>query len=112
MPEEIFKDELMSEEQLDRVAGGTCLESARDSYFLNALNGSIKRYEVWQMGYEDHNDEIINAWATVGVKLELPESIFVANKYFINGKQVSQEDARKHAMAVTGKYMEEEDWYC
>ena len=81
---------MLSEEQLENVAGGTCLESARDSYFL----------------------KLIKAWATVGVKLELPESIFVANKYFINGKQVSQEDARKHAMRVTGKYMEEEDWYC
>ena len=101
----------MSEEQLESVASGTCLESARDSYFLNALNGSIKRYEVWQMGYEDHNDEIIKAWARVGVKLEVSESIFVANKYFINGKQVSQEDARKHAMGLIGKHMEEEDWY-
>ena len=88
MSKEIFNDEMLSMEQLDCMAGGTCLESARDSYFLNALNGSIKRYEVWQMGYEDHNDEIIKAWARVGVKLEISGSIFVANKYFINGKQV------------------------
>ena len=106
--------ELMSDDELDAVAGGTTTEMANDSRFLNSLNGSCDRYGEWRIGNESHGEEITKAWATVGVKAELHSGYIIGegapNKYFINGQQVTQEQARQHAMKVTGHYMTEKDW--
>ena len=42
--EDKFADELMSDEELDNVAGGCAEQMADDSRFLNSLNGSTDRY--------------------------------------------------------------------
>ena len=34
---EIFKDEIMSDEQLDGVAGGNAVETGKDARFLSAI---------------------------------------------------------------------------
>jgi len=106
--------EQLSDEQLERVAGGTTSEMADDSRFLNSLNGSCDRYGEWRIRNQSHGEEITKAWATVGVKAELHSGYIFGegepNKYFINGRQVTQEEARQHAMKVTGHYMTEKDW--
>lgn len=106
--EEKFEDEIMSDEELDGVAGGNCYESSNDSRFLNTLNGSCKRYTSAQVFFEGKENEIEKAWATVGITAELDSDI--DNKYFLNGKQITQEDARQHAMKVVGKTITEKDW--
>ena len=35
--EKILKDDLLSEEELDKVAGGTIAETVKDTQFLHAL---------------------------------------------------------------------------
>ena len=99
----------MSEEELDNVAGGNCHEMADDSRFLNSLNGSTDRYGTfrtfWGAGYE----EIKNAWASLGIETYL-KSGTISNKYYLNGQEITQEQARQHAMKVTGHYMTESDW--
>ena len=106
--------ELMSDDELDAVAGGTTTEMADDSRFLNSLNGSCDRYGEWRIRNQEHCEEITKAWATVGVKAELHSGYIIGegapNKYSINGQQVTQEQARQHAMKVTGHYMTEKDW--
>ena len=106
--------ELMSDEELEKVSGGTTTEMADDSRFLNSLNGSCDRYGEWRIGTQYHGEEITKAWATVGVKAELHSGFIFSkgepNKYFIGSQQVTQEQARQHAMKVTGHYMTEEDW--
>ena len=106
--------ELMSDDELDAVAGGTTTEMADDSRFLNSLNGSCDRYGEWRIRNQLHGEEITKAWATVGVKAELNSGYIIGegapNKYSINGQQVTQEQARQHAMKVTGHYMTEKDW--
>ena len=42
--EDKFADEVMSDDELDGVAGGNCYETADDSRFLNSLNSSTDRY--------------------------------------------------------------------
>jgi hypothetical protein len=32
------------------------------------------------------------------------------NKYYLNGREITQEEARQHAMEVTQHYMTEKDW--
>ena len=102
----------MSDEELDGVAGGRAGEIADDSRFLNSLNGSCDRYgaaRTW-MSLEK-KAEVTKAWETVGITAELNCSLLGKhNKYFLNGQEISQEQARQHAMKVTGHYMTESDW--
>ena len=100
----------MSDEELDNVAGGTCYEMADDSRFLNSLNGSTDRYGATKCLFGNKKEEIANAWATVGIKVEQTKSMLGNNSYYLNGQEITQEQARQHAMKVTGHYMTESDW--
>ena len=100
----------MSDDELDKVAGGTENEMANDSRFLNSLNGSCDRYGATRLVFENHVEEIEKAWATVGIKAYMRSYALSDNEYYLDGKQITQEEARRHAMNVTGHYMIESDW--
>ena len=115
--EKIFDNEVLSDDELEKVAGGNAEETANDSRFLNSLNGSTDRYGperiAWSFGV--HNAEIEKGWASVGIKA----TVYFAcggfgrkNTYMRmdNGQSLTQEQARQHAMKVTGHYMTEKDW--
>ncbi|MBE8952133.1 MAG: hypothetical protein SR1Q7_03180 [Quinella sp. 1Q7] len=101
--------EAMSDEELSMVAGGTKYEMANDSRFLNSLNGSCDRYGEWRVLFEENLEEIKEAWKTVGIVAHLWDGAN-KNEYYLDGKQITQEEARQHAMKVTGHYMTEKDW--
>ena len=46
MANEILKDEIMSEEELDNVAGGTAAEMAKDTAFFHAVGLMSKSYSA------------------------------------------------------------------
>ena len=114
MKNEIINGEMMNYEQLDQVAGGYCEETADDSRFLNSLGRFTNRYGVFRIVFENHDAEICHGWKMVGVDAEIHSGNFFDdgewNVYKINGKIVSEKDARNHAMEVTGHHMEWEDW--
>ncbi len=62
--------EAMSDEELDKVAGGHASEIVDDSRFLNSLNGSTDRYGEFRVVFSAgcFNEEIEAGWATVGIK--------------------------------------------
>ena len=109
MAEDKFADEIMSDEELDNVAGGTAGQMADDSRFLNSLNGSTDRYGSFRTFWGTGLNEIKNAWASLGIELD-PNCGACDNKYYLNGQEISQEQARQHAMKVTGHYMNRSDW--
>ncbi|MBR2180004.1 MAG: hypothetical protein IJ862_06400 [Selenomonadaceae bacterium] len=102
----------MSDEELDNVAGGTCYEMADDSRFLNSLNGSFNRYGATRCFFSSSygREKLKEAWLTVGIETKLSKSLSVNNEYYLDGKQITQEQARQHAMEVVGKQMTESDW--
>ena len=108
--------EAMSDDELSMVAGGTKYETADDSRFLNSLNGSCDRYGASRFPGSDYfNEEIENAWKTVGITAKLSSGSNLCqsgdpNEYYLNGERITQEAARQHAMKVTGHYMTEKDW--
>ena len=106
-----YADEIMSDEELDGVAGGYANEMADDSQFLNVLlrgrPGQCDRYGQWRAPY--NGEEIENAWKSVGVEC-VTKSAFYGNIYKINGKEVSQQKAWEHAEQVVGKHLERSDW--
>ena len=107
--------EAMSDEELSMVAGGSKYETANDSRFLNSLNGSCDRYGEYKTGEPfvgaSRREEIKEAWRTVGIEARfLNASSSCHNAYYLNGKKITQEEARQHAMNVTGHHMTEKDW--
>ncbi len=104
--------ETMSDDELSMVAGGTKYETANDSRFLNSLNGSCDRYGAYRVSAEASvcHPEIKKAWKTVGIDAHFDNDTRVYNKYYLNGQQITQEQARQHAMKVTGHHMTEKDW--
>jgi len=104
----------LSDNSLDFVSGGNCFETADDSRFLNVLlygrPGQCDRYGDWRIEWEFHDEEIRNAWASVGVAAFLHDDFEVQNSYMVNGKWVTQEEAMQHAMDVTGIHLTRAQW--
>ena len=103
--------ETMSDEELSMVAGGKASETANDSRFLNSLNGSCDRYGEWKVvfSYQECVAEIKEAWKKVGIEAHLWDGAY-KNEYYLDGQKITQEEARQHAMKVTGHYITEKDW--
>ena len=113
MAEEIKKDEVLNDEQLEEVAGGTWGQTADDSRFLNSLNGSCDRYGATRISFTPGTkieEEVQKAWATVGVDFHWHGGAVSDNEYYINGKKVTQGEARTHAMNVTGRIVDVSEW--
>ena len=108
-----FAYEIMSDDELDGVSGGNCYQIADDSRFLNSLNGSTDRYGATKSFFNAASiiKETEAAWASLGIKCKSRGGTGETyNEYYLNGQQITQEQARQHAMKVTGHYMTESDW--
>ena len=113
-----YSDEMLSDEELDGVAGGSSGQTADDSRFLNVLlqgrDGQPERYGQFRLRMGKHDDEIQNAWKSVGVDAIISTGKWYNcgydNSYYINGKSVSQYEAMQHAMNVVGRQLKTSDW--
>ena len=112
MSKEILKDEILKDEQLDQVAGGTFAESYSDANAFEKLGVKIFETKLAGVPILDHEGfvNLRNAFDKYGVKIIDDGSIWgdltgksKANQYFIDGKEVSREDAWKHINARFGK---------
>jgi len=113
MANEIFKDEILSDDQLDQVAGGTFAESYGDARNFEKLGVKIFSGEsLVGVPILDHEGfaNLRGAFEKYGVTIKDDGSVFgdivgtsKANQYFINGKQVSRDEAWKHINAQFGK---------
>ncbi|MBQ3725842.1 MAG: hypothetical protein II902_02095 [Selenomonadaceae bacterium] len=97
MANEILKEELLSEDQLENVAGGTTREIVKDTDFMQAI-GLLRQDET-------EKDDLRRAWAQGGVTLILHGGKENANEYYKNGKQISREAALKSVMKKTGSVL-------
>jgi hypothetical protein len=110
-----YADEIMSDEELDKVAGGTPGELADDSRFLNVLlQGTNKyhqcdRYCGGRIFFDSSAfSDIVNSWKSLGI--EIKYSAFVSNDYMLYGKKISREEAWAHAEKLVGKHLTEAQW--
>ena len=95
--EDKYADEVMSDEELDNVAGGGTMQTTGDGDFLES-HGFISGGERdFLFNWEEDSAKVDAGWAKAGVtcvtKYGCPD-----NLYFINGKQVSRKDAFRHAL--------------
>jgi hypothetical protein len=113
--EKIFEDEMMSEEELENVAGGTLGETANDSRFLNVLlHGTTKYHQCDRYGSTavwfsaGPKKDVKKSWKSLGIDFE-PDNLF-GNYYFKDGKEISQAEAWTHAERLVGKHLTEAQW--
>ncbi|MBE8952019.1 MAG: hypothetical protein SR1Q7_02605 [Quinella sp. 1Q7] len=82
--------------------------SARDEN-PNKLNAELERMS------DDHDAEIADAWAALGVTAVIHSGTFFTsgseNEYYIGTKRITQLEARHYAMNVVGKQMKYSDWH-
>ena len=112
MAKEILKDEILSDEQLDNVAGGTFAESYSDAQQFEKLGVKIFKNDLVGVPLLDPEGfaNLRSAFSKYGVTIKDDGNIWSdltgkskANEYYINGKEVSREDAWKHINAQFGK---------
>ena len=108
MSKEILKDEILTEEQLDGVAGGTFAESYSDAQSFEKLGVKIFKNDIVGVPLLDHEGfvNLRNAFTKYGVTIKDDGSIggdlmgtSKANEYFINGEKVTRDEAWKHIKA-------------
>jgi len=97
----------LTDAELEQVAGGD--DQAEDSKFLNVLLrgrvGQCGRYGAATAMF--HGDELVKAWASVGVEYRPLEGKF---SYRIYGKVVSRYEAWLKAEQFVGKHLKRADW--
>ena len=111
MKKEILKDEVLNEEQLDQVAGGTFAESYSDAQSFEKLGVKIFKNDIGVPLLDPEGFVNLRAaFEKYGVTIKDDGSIWgdltgksKANEYFINGKKVSREEAWKHINAQFNK---------
>ena len=112
MAKEILKDEILKDEELDEVTGGTFAESYGDAQAFEKLGVKIFKNDIAGVPLLDHEGfvNLRNAFKDYGVTIKDDGSIFgdltgksKANEYFIGGKPVSRDEAWKHINAQFNK---------
>ena len=98
MAKEILKDEILKDEQLEGVAGGTVREYDLDTSFMQAVG-------VMRQG-ESGSDALQRAFASQGISVIFhgvnDNSGTLANEYYMNGKQITRNEALNTVMKKTG----------
>ena len=112
MAKDILKYEILKDEELDQVAGGTFEESYSDAQAFEKLGVKIFKNDLVGVPLLDP-EGFVNlraAFEKYGVTIKDDGSIWgdltgksKANQYYIDGKEVSREDAWKHINAQFGK---------
>jgi len=100
--EKKIANEMLTDEELDGVAGGMYNETAGDRRFLNDLAGLAGGYSTRRPFFEDNEKisrEVTAAWSKIGIGVET--NLFTANKYFKDGVEIPRREAFKIAC---GKY--------
>ena len=115
----LFANKALDVEEMENVAGGSADQVADDSRFLNVLlrghPAQCDRYGEYKIAFDYANNdrrfaEIKAAWNACGVDLAYVDAEN-ANSYYIGDQEVTQRQARQHAMNVMGKQLKVSDWY-
>ena len=112
MSKEILKDEILSDNELDNVAGGTFAESYSDANAFEKLGVKIFETKLAGVPILDHEGfvNLRNAFEKYGVTIKDDGSLggdimgtSKPNQYFIGDKLVSRDEAWKHINSQFGK---------
>lgn len=92
--EKILDEELLDDDDLEEVAGGTEQETSYDVAFLEKVLKVVKPGFDSEVYGTSQGLRAYAMWEAVGVEFQENNG---ANEYWINGQQVSRKKAVKHA---------------
>lgn len=97
----ILDSELLNDEQLDEVAGGTYLESSSDAMKFQKLGIDLGIKDVMGIAVMGHDEfvKLRDTFQKYGVTIKDHGGFVNDNEYFIGGNKVSRDDAWKHIQA-------------
>lgn len=101
--EKILKDEVMSDEELENVAGGNRDELALDTQLFNAMGGRIKAYDlddITNTNVRGIAGRINSLYGELGIQVEYKD--LGASSYTIDGRPASRNDVVKTALFRAG----------
>ncbi len=104
--EDKFADEMLTDDELDQISGGTLQESADDSHYLNDLlygkPGQCDQYGKTSVYFKERvRDEIKTAWSSLGITCSMIS--FHGNKYEYAGQEISRRRAYEIAWERAGR---------
>lgn len=87
------KLEMLSDEQLEQVAGGVIAQTSDDSQFLYdyGLVDDWHSQTTMTFHWDSYSKAVDAGWAKAGITSVT--SPWVANRYYINGKEISRGEA-------------------
>lgn len=106
MTKDILKDEILKDSELEHVTGGTVAESIDDADRFEALGLHIYCTDPGVPLNDLYTETMIvlqDTYGKFGVRAMTYGDDHRANRYFVDGKEVSREDAWKHIYAQFGK---------
>ena len=113
--EDIKKEELnLTEEELEKISGGTLGETADDSRFLNVLLRGTNYYRCDRYGTfilfmkDSAVRDVEKCWASLGITYT--SSVIYGNEYILNGQPLSREEAWAYAEKLAGRHLDRKDW--
>jgi len=96
-----INDELnkLSDDDLEKVAGGTYNNTAADSRILNKMGFKIEGQSAWdlfwsQQGFRDTANEVNKVFSKAGVSVDQAWGA-VTNRYYYGGEEITREKAFK-----------------
>ena len=92
--------ELLSDDELDQVAGGTIGQTAGDSKILYDYGLMDRHYgliPVMTVYWKSKSAEVDSGWAKAGITCVTKP--FGNNQYFLDGKEISRGEAYDHLKA-------------
>ena len=101
--EDKFADEIMSDDELDKVAGGTWNQTASDSQFLYDY-GLMDTYHYpstmsCHLVWVPYSREVDEGWARAGITCVTKYDEGESNQYFLGGKEISSGEAYEYVKA-------------
>ena len=93
--EKILKDEILKDEELEQVAGGTYRDSSLDLAFMQAI-GDLKKEDTAGLA------TMTRAWAKEGISVVMHDDDKYSNEYYKDGKQISREAAMRTVLKAKG----------
>ena len=99
--EKILKDEILSDEQLEQVAGGGTRQTVGDDTFLTKFGYMEEGSRDYLFDWIKDSAKVDAGWAKAGVTCC---TVFGCgdNKYWINGNEVSRKEAFAYVLRKNG----------
>lgn len=103
MADDKFADEILSDDELDAVAGGNYTETNQDLENFEAMGMKIYvQAPELTATYHYTLNNLINAFQKYGVKYDYDFGTR-ANRYFVDGKELNHEEVWSYIKSQSGK---------